>query len=114
MNGSHGGKNRLLDPMEGLKRGFSTAPSLSVRDAVVHTGDYDVLLDEGSRLRIPVVGLEESLGLDEETWGITSNAFLARPCLEWWCDGPGEWRDFTDWVARLRNFLQRCLDTDQS
>ena len=27
--------------------------------------------------------------------------------LQWWCDGPTEWRHFTDWFAALRSFALR-------
>jgi hypothetical protein len=101
---------RLTDPMEGLRRGFHTHPTLRICDAAVGFDEYNDIVATGRHLAIPMVGVEESVGLDGETFGIEIEEFLTHRRLEWWCSGPEEWRPFTKWVASLRSFLQRCVE----
>jgi hypothetical protein len=104
-----GDRRRLTDPIEGLAYGFfHTRPAISLRDAELPAATLTSLLSAGSLLAIPIAGVEECVGLDGESFGIESYGFLASVRLEWWCDGPKEWRELTGWVARVRSFLEEC------
>ena len=62
--------SRFSDPLEGVKQGFHAPPSVSVRDAPVAEGLLRRHLRELSKLPIPVVGIEEPVGLDGEIFGL--------------------------------------------
>ncbi len=101
---------RFADPLEWLKQGSRTSPTIHTRDARMPTRDIQLLLAELAKVPVPTVGIEVQWGLDGEVFGFEDCAprFLhAR--LEWWGDGPEEWRAFTQTVARLRTALQQCF-----
>jgi hypothetical protein len=72
------------------------------------------MLTAGRKLAVPMVGVEEAVGLDGERFGFEVDEFLAHRRLEWWCSGPTEWHPFTEWVAALRSFLQCCIEERSS
>jgi hypothetical protein len=104
---------RLSDPMEGLRCGFHTRPTLGVRDAELPAEQYQSLASAGSEVRIPIVTPDHAFGLDGETFGIETGDHFARFRCEWWGDGPQEWTDWVRWVAILRAFLRRCLEPEE-
>ncbi|HEY7182082.1 MAG TPA: hypothetical protein VIC84_11715, partial [Blastocatellia bacterium] len=61
---------RLADPLEGLKQGFHTDPTVVVRDGELPDHEFSVLIEQGRRLNIPLIGIEQNCGLDGETSGI--------------------------------------------
>jgi hypothetical protein len=102
---------RLTDPMEGRRRGFHRHPTLAVRDAEVDETELSQLMEQAKRISIPVVAIEECPGLDGVTCGLATDGFLGAVRLEWWCDGPREWRDLIAWAGEMQAFLSRCLDS---
>lgn len=99
---------RFANPLEWLRQGFRAPPLLHVRDAEVAYSRVSLLLDDLARQPVQVAGMQTLIGLDGETFGFEYCAsFLIRARLEWWCDGPAEWKTFTDSVARLRDRLQQ-------
>lgn len=86
-----------------------TLPRMGVRDAFLPATELQRLLDAAAQLSIPLVLASKTLGLDGERFGLETYNFSPFMRLEWWCDGPTEWRHFTDWVAELRAFVQRHL-----
>src|SRR5262245_5781501 len=101
---------RLTDPLIGLKQGFHTNPSISVRDGkLLNNDELSILIEKGRRLNIQLIKIGRRLGLDGEFSGVESYGF-DRMRLEWWCEGPEEWRSLIDWVVNLRNFLLKQID----
>ena len=97
--------SRFSDPLEGVGQGFHAPPSVTVRDASVAEELLRRHLKELSKLPIPVVGIEEPVGLDGEDFGLRVYGYFLGTQLEWWADGPRSWAAFTAAVARLRGFL---------
>ena len=100
---------RLADPLVGLKQGFHTNPTVVVRDGKLPDDEFSILIEQGRRLNIPLIGIEQRVGLDGVTSGIELFGF-DRVRLEWWCEGPKEWRALTDWVKKFRVFLSDQIE----
>jgi hypothetical protein len=96
---------RFSDPLEGVKQGFHTPPSVSVRDAWVAGDTLCYHLEELGRLPIPVVGIEAPFGVDGEVFGLQCCRHFLATQLQWWAEGPRAWSAFTAAVTRLRTFL---------
>ncbi len=105
--------SRFANPLEWLKQGHRAPPSLRVRDVKLAYSLLSPLLDDLAQLPVPVAGVKPLWGLDGERFGFEySDSSFLRARLEWWCDGPAEWKAFTDSVARLRVLLRRLLHED--
>ncbi len=102
-----GDQERMFDPREAVPL---MAPTIHVRDATLPPMEFQQRLDDGARLSVPVVGCSNTVALDGEYFGLETYEGSPFARLQWWCDGPTEWRHFTDWVAELRAFLLGCLD----
>src|SRR5262245_23893922 len=100
---------RLADPLVGFKQGFHTNPTVVVRDGKLPDDEFSILIEEGRRLNILLIGIERGVGLDGEISGIELFG-LDRVRLEWWCEGPKEWRALTDWVEKFRDFLSNQIE----
>ncbi len=101
---------RLIDPMVGLRCGFGSEPqALKVRDVVLTSAGLLEWFQKGKSLPMPSWQHEGSAGCDGETFGFESYGFLGRLCVEWWCDGPLDWKPFTDWVAEGRSLLESAF-----
>lgn len=100
---------RFSDPLEGVRQGFHSPPTLHLRDAAVSSRQYQRLLHDIATHPAPVVQFRSIIGLDGEQFGIASETGFNSARMEWWGDGPKEWRDFIAAVMRLRAFLQSCF-----
>ncbi len=98
----------LLDPLERIRQGVRPFPTIEVRDARVPARELYLLLAALAEAPVPVGGIKARWGLDGEMFGFANceSDFLSVR-LEWWGDGPDEWRIFTQAVARLRKALQQ-------
>ena len=104
---------RIGNPLEWLRQEHRTTPSLDVRDREIAYSLLSPLLDSLAKLPVQIAEVQTLIGLDGERFGFEYCAsFLIRARLEWWCDGPAEWKAFTDCVARLRALLQSLLLED--
>jgi hypothetical protein len=103
-----GDSRRLTDPLEGLKHGFHSRPSLAVRDAEIAPASLDSFLRTAPLLSFPIIGIGGPVGLDGESFGIECGDLFQKVRLEWWGNGPPEWRAFTAWAQEIRDFLARC------
>ena len=107
--------SRFANPLEWLKQGYRTPPSVYVRDAKIAYSQISALLENLARLPVPIAGVQTLIGIDGEGCGFEYCAsFLIRARLEWWCDGPAEWRTFIDCVTRLRVLLQSLFNEDET
>jgi hypothetical protein len=102
---------RVIDPVQEVQvRVAGWNPSITLREAVLPEDELQALLEVGSNLSVPLLVFAKSVGLDGAYFGLETYEFSPHARVQWWCDGPVEWRHFTDWVTELRGFLQRCLD----
>ena len=85
-------------------------PTLRVRDSYLPVKELKSLFETVIDLDIRMIGVKEPFGLDGETFGLEGYGPLHGIRLEWWCEGPDEWRDLTAWAAEMREFLKSCTD----
>lgn len=100
---------RLRNPLVGLKQGFYTNPTVVIRDGKLPDDEFSSLIEQGRGLNIPLIGIEQGVGLDGVRSGIELFG-LHRVRLEWWGEGPKEWRALTDWVKKFRDFLSDQIE----
>lgn len=102
--------SRFSDPLEGVRQGFSAPPTLTVDDASTIDNALQPFLHELGRQPIPVVTPHPSIGLDGETFGFQSYGSSATIRLQWWHDGPKEWRPLIEAIGRIRDFLDSLFE----
>jgi hypothetical protein len=90
--------------------GLSAQPTLRVRDALLPPEELERLIDEGTRLTVPLLAFSRAVPVDEDLFGLETYEVSPYVRLQWWGEGPQAWRPLLDWVARLRALLQRHLD----
>lgn len=86
------------------------APTVRLREACVPAAELTTLLETGTGLAVSVVGVTHAAGLEGEFFGLETYEVSPNVRVQWWGNGPTEWRHFTTWVEELRAFLTRCLD----
>ncbi len=89
-------------------------PTMAVRDAPVPAPELNALLHEAASLSVPVVWLDEAVGVTCDV-GTRGFDFFSRdqpPAvlrLEWSQDKPATWGPIVEWFIRVRVFLEGCL-----
>jgi hypothetical protein len=101
---------RLFDPLEIPKWGLSSTPTIQLREAALPKMELQTLLGAAADLAVPVVVFSHTVGLEGEYFGLENYEVSPSVRLQWWCEGPIEWRHFTDWFHRVRSFLVQHLD----
>lgn len=101
---------RMFGPPLGIEQGFGTQPSIRLREGVLPESGLHRLLEAGAHLTVPIINSGNQVGLEGEYFGLETYTVSPNVRVQWWCDGPTEWRHFTDWVGGLRSFLLSCLD----
>jgi hypothetical protein len=89
-------------------------PTIDVHDASVPSARLEELLDEGTRLRLPVVIETTSRAsvLDVGSVGVECFSGVSPPAvlrLEWSVFPPANWGPVIEWAGRVRGFLEACL-----
>ena len=106
-----GDLRQFNNPMEWLRRHDDHDPTLTVRDGLVSAAAFHNKMAELESISIPVLPDEDVFGLDGETFelelGLNS---LSSVCVEWWCEGPVEWKGLTSWFEAVLNLLQDSLN----
>ena len=102
--------NRMLNPLEGIKRGFIIKPRFRIRDVEIDKEEIDHRLGELQRIEMPVFIENSAFGLDGESSGIArGNGFLDTR-ISWWCEGPPEWKTVTSWFYHTKTYLETQLE----
>jgi hypothetical protein len=89
---------------------LAAQPTMRLRDALLPGEELQRRIEEGSRLAVPLLVFSRTAPIDEDLFGLETYEVSPYVRLQWWGDGPREWRPFLDWVAGLRAFLGRHLD----
>jgi hypothetical protein len=76
--------------------------------------DFTPLFLDLQSAKIPVVGFSLYCGLDGTTYGIYIENYATTIELEWWCEGPEEWREFTSAVNKMQKFLKSQIEKSKS
>jgi len=102
--------DRLSDNQRMSAEPYQLEPRLSMRDTLLPKDELSRLLDIGRELSVPIVVFSQTVGLDGEYFGLETYETSPFVKAQWWCQGPTEWRHFTDWFHQVRRFLLQYLD----
>lgn len=100
---------RINEFSQGFEEGFDREPSVIIRDAYLPIRGLKELLETGIELEVPEDTSPAPQAQAGERFGLEGYGPLRGVRLEWISDGPAEWRELTDWAARMRAFLRSCL-----
>jgi hypothetical protein len=88
-----------------VTRAGGEADGVDVRDAEVDLATAEAWCREAAGIRIPIVGVTRNLGCDGTTYTLSCEAGFASVRMTWWCSGPGEWSELTDWARGMMKRL---------
>lgn len=106
----HPADHARLYGAEGALEPVNVQPTLHLREAALPQSETQRRLEVGRQLAVPLLVKGNRAGLDGAYFGMETYEISPFVKVQWWGDGPVEWRHFTTWVAELRAFLQNCLD----
>jgi hypothetical protein len=100
---------RLRDPLLGLQEGFHSDPKIELRDRPLDPSELATRLAAAQSLPVLIVGRYTGVCLDGVRFGFEERN--GSPRLEWCCDGPAEWREFTSWATAMMIWLhETCAE----
>jgi hypothetical protein len=112
---------RMHNPLNGVRHAlhFAPVPTINVRMTEISSGELardeiDTRIDSLSNLHLKPFIQDRPWGLDGEPWGVELFAFGGMSRLEWWCEGPQEWRELVDWTASTIQKFRDLLANETS
>lgn len=104
-----GSPERFVDRIKHTKEGTYSRPTLLIKDFSIETVQYQPYVSEFAQHAIPALVPDyPPLGMDGAFSGIETSSFgNTRLSLEWWGDGPHEWKAVIATAQRLRQFLSQ-------
>ncbi len=103
-------QKRLFDPDVIQTRGLDSTPTVRLREAELPQAELETLMATGADLSVPVVLFSHTVGLDGAYFGLETYEVSPSVRVQWWGEGPIEWRHFTDWCGQVRCVLAEHLD----
>jgi hypothetical protein len=102
-----------VDPLEGLRKGFHSTPSIEVRDQILSESELALHLEQCPNFPVTMTMWGRGIVLDGTWFGFRTFGQLARVELSWCSNGPSEWRNFIAWASELRAFLVSSLGSKE-
>lgn len=100
---AHDCQRLRADPLLGLQEGFHTQPKIELRDRPLDASELATRLVAAQAMSVAIVGRHSGICLDGAMFGYEERG--GSPRLEWCCDGPDEWREFTTWASEMMKWL---------
>ena len=100
---------RFHDPMKGLAHGFSTAPTMSVREAELLPDELELRIANLESIQVPLM-IDGSIGVDGEHFGFEMFGFGAAVPLTWWSNMLADWQPIVEWSTEMQEFLSAALE----
>ncbi len=101
---------RFTDPLDGLREGWHTEPTMVTEDAPLAIDEFLERMEAGRKIRIPLLeGAKTRIGLDGVRYGLQGLYGLSGWSLNWWEDGPEEWRELIKWAGEMRTYLSQAF-----
>ena len=101
---------RLLNPLEGLKRGFNTQPKIESKSLKVKAKVFEELFTSLQKIDFPAfANYNNSFGIDGVRCGIEAIESTHKTSIAWWSSYPDEWKDIIEWFENTKNFLKRTF-----
>lgn len=99
---------RFRDPMSGLAHGFSTAPTVSTRQAELLPDELDLRITNLRKLQVPLM-ISGSVTVDGAQFGIETFGLGAAVRFSW-TNTPAAWRPIVEWLEEMQTFLDAALE----
>jgi hypothetical protein len=103
-------QERLFGAQALQTSGLDSTPTVRLREAELPQAELQALIAGAADLSVPVLVFSHTVGLDGEYFGLETYEVSPAVRVQWWGDGPIEWRHFTDWCGQVRRFLAGRLD----
>jgi hypothetical protein len=100
---------RLLEPLEGLKHGFSTEPTISSRRGELPAEELRARVSSLRRIVVPPFLEDGTVGLDGDLFGVETYSSKTIVRLSWWTMCYEEWEPLISWAEAMRSFLVGSL-----
>ena len=94
---------RFHDPMKGLTHGFSTAPTMSMRQAELLTDQVELRIADLEKIQVPLM-IDTTIGVDGEMFGVETFGLAAAVRLTWWSNIPAAWQPIVEWSKEMQEF----------
>jgi hypothetical protein len=95
---------RFTDPLEGLRQGINSPPTISVDDVPIAISTFHRELNKAV-FPIQLLNVQEYLGVDRDESGVETYHSLSKVHIRWKNDGPKEWQDFIAQIVYLRHIF---------
>lgn len=92
------------------KEWFESAKHLIFKEAQLDRSELFNWLEKSKTLAIPMIGVKGPVGYDGVYYGFEYYIHDARCKIQWWGDGPKEWKPIIDWYHDFVAWLQSELD----
>ncbi|MBZ0316043.1 MAG: hypothetical protein K8L91_06470 [Anaerolineae bacterium] len=97
---------RFFDPMEGLRKGWHTTPTLSVAEKKIDESVFYPLFNQAHQILVPKT--ERSMAIDGEAWYLHVPSSFENRILDWnavGCKTESNWQPLTEWAKKLHEFF---------
>jgi hypothetical protein len=88
---------------------WRTEPTLQFKEASLNVQDFDQRFHIGSKIQIPLMGVEDFSGADGVGYSLKVPNYFGGFHLFWWEEGPPEWRELTAWAADMQTYLSQAF-----
>jgi hypothetical protein len=86
-------------------------PNLTVLEAALDPEPFFILMNEGSRIEIPLLGVQPQMGHDGTFFRLSVLHAFGGFTLHWWTKPPEAWNEIVQWTYRMRTFLLDSIAT---
>lgn len=104
-------RERLFQPLAGLREGFHLSPTFEVSSAEIEKRDFEELLNGLSKIEMPPFLPDEMLGLDGEHFEAETLGNYHSAKVKWWSVYSEEWRELADWFDKATEKAKACLES---
>ena len=103
---------RFSNPLEGVRRGFRTPPTLIIQDLQMSSDRLRPYLQDLAQIPLLIIDAKEHLRVDGASHGVEIfQQFLSHARMEWWGDGPQEWQTFIKCILGMQEVLQQAFSS---
>lgn len=106
---------RMLNPLEGLKRGFHTTPTFRIRTVELVKDEVDSRLTGLQHISLPVFTKRKYFVIaDGDIFGIAVSGLFLNAQISWWCDGQEEWQEVIAWFNHMKAYFLAQLEQNST
>ncbi len=101
---------RLMNPLEGLKKGFDTKPQIESKSVKIEAESFKDIFNSLQNIDFPAfANYKRNIGVDGVYYGIETIDFTHNTTVSWWSVYPKEWEKLIEWFEKVTNFLEETF-----